>query len=209
MTTCSVEAIDKGLDPSVPIDRDKVKTRVRYLIGDPPLETVPEELLDGILASAIDHYEDSQIYECDVTYDTLIELLRYLIRKSHSDAGGGTTGNILSRKEKVGRREIEEKYESSSKSGGGVDTGWEKLYEEFIDHPERVCACLRRSTTGSATIKIGGTDKNEYDRIANDLNGRSMWDITDIGDNYTQKNLEKRIRTRDRAKGLRYRRRLR
>lgn len=201
MTACSDEAINKGLDPSTPIDREQLKKDARFLMGAIDETILPDSVLDGIVEACINNFEDSIIYRCDVLYCTIMATLKYLIRQAWAHDGGSSSKDLVSRKEKVGGVSVEESYSKSNNTNN--DIGWEKLYEYFLKHPEEVCECLAKSRGSIGFIKIGGTDENEYQEIKNDPNTRTMWDINSSVDNYNQRRTKTRRRQRNNSKKFR------
>jgi len=198
MTTCSDEAIANGLDPSTPIDREQLKKDARFLMGAIEESILPDSVLDGIVESCIHNFEDSIIYRCDVLYCTILATLKYLIRQAWAHDGGSSSKDLVSRKEKVGNVSVEESYSSSSTSNN--ESGWEKMYEYFLRHPEDVCECLAKTKSGLGLIKIGGTNQEEYDEIANNPNVKTMWDTGSSVDNYNSRRVEKRKKRRNNSK---------
>lgn len=198
MSDCSEEAISKGVDPLSPIDREQLKKDARFFMGAVTTEDLPEDVLDGIVQSCINKYEDLAIYRCEVLYCTILNSLKYLIRVAWADKGGSSSGELTSRKEKVGNVTIEDKYSNSSSSDSA--SGWEKMFQYFLSHPEDVCECLVKSRGKIGLVKIGGTNKAEYQRINEDPNVRSMWDIETSVDKYNQDRVRSRTRRRNNSK---------
>ena len=205
MSDCSEEAIAKGVDPTAPIDRDQLKKDARFFMGAVTTEDLPEDVLDGIVQSCINKYEDLAIFRCEVLYCTILNSLKYLIRKAWADKGGSSSGELISRKEKVGNITIEDKYSnSSSSSKSDTESGWEKMFNYFLNHPEDVCECLAKSRGKIGMVVIGGTDKAEYQRISEDPNVRSMWDIESSSDKYNQDRVRSRTRRRNNSKRFKF-----
>ena len=202
MTDCGQAAIDRGEDPTTPIDREQIKKDARYYMGAVGEEDLPSEVLDGIVESCIGKFDDSIIYKCDVLYCTVLNSLRYLIRKGWADKGS-TSGSLIGHKEKVGNVEIQEQYSSSS-SGSGSMSGWEKLYEEYLQNPNYICECLAQFRGGFGYIKVGGTNKEEYLNNAYSTELNTMWDIENLGNKFNERRVWSKRRSRDRSKRMRY-----
>ena len=196
MTECGQAALDKGVDPSTPIDREQLKKDARYFMGAVDEKALPEEVLDGIVEACIHNFEDSAIYRCDVLYCTIMNSLRYLIRKNWA-SNGDTSGELVSIREKEGDVEIEEKYSSSNSN---QHNGWEKLYEEFLRNPDYICECLAKTRGGLGYIKIGGTNAEDYINNEFSTKNRTMWDTTSIGDHYNERRTWNRQTNRNRTK---------
>ncbi|CAM0102065.1 hypothetical protein VPH5P1C_0011 [Vibrio phage 5P1c] len=201
MTECGQEEIDNGVDPSTPIDREQIKKDARYYMGAVGEEDLPDEVLDGIVESCIGKFGDSVIYKCDVLYCTVMNALRYLIRKGWADKGS-TSGTLIGHKEKVGNVEIQNQYSSGSSSSDL--NGWEKLYEEFLQNPNHICECLAKSRGSLGYIKIGGTNREEY--LNNEYNSalNTMWDIENSGNKFNERRVWSKQRSRNRSKRMRY-----
>lgn len=153
------------------INREEVKERVRFLLGDVSTSVLSEATLDMILDDCINEYGDDDTYLCEITYCTLLESLRYLIRKNQAESG--VLGQQRRRKEVRGKTTIEVEYGDSTDY---VTSGWQEMYTDYINHPEYVCDSLK-SDTYVSLVKIGGVRQDEYLNIEGNLNSRSGWDV--------------------------------
>ena len=199
MTACSDAS---KLDPKDPIDRDYVKGQLDLLFGGIPSE-IPTDVLDKTIEHCIEKFGDSAIFTCDVIFCSLMSLLKYLIRKSWTDEGGESKGELKRRRETEGNVTLEEEYavkDSSSKDA----SGWEKLYEYFLKNPDEICECLKPEKNTFGLIKIGGTDANEVEQNESDGSLNTMWDTRPIGNRFSTMRERKRRRSNERSKRWRY-----
>ena len=161
---------------TTPLDRDEVKRKVRFYLGNVPEATLPEEILDEMVANCIDKYGDDDTKYCEVVYCSVMSSLRYLIHQSWAQTGSENK-DISKRVEKQGDREIQVYYDASSSSHVS-ESGWEKLYEEYKAHPEYICESLVDTLADASAgyVKIGGVRQSEYDAIARNRDSRTGWD---------------------------------
>lgn len=203
MTNCSQEAITNGVDPTTPLDRNVVKTDVRFYAGGLSEALMPDTRLDIILDNCIAEYEDLLIYKCDITYCTLLATIKDLIRQNWAAEGGSSGTEITSRKEKVGGTEISVGYQQRTGTSA-EESGWEKLYEYFIKNPEDVCKCLAKERGSIGFIKVTGTKQDEYDSNALNNNNRTMWSTGNFIDRFDARRTERQKRVRNRSKRFRF-----
>ncbi len=156
------------------IDRNKVAERVRFLMGDVSENQLSQETLLNIIEECITIYGDDDKFECEVTYCALLKAIRYMINKQNSNQGGDS-GTLVGSKEKVGELLIEKRFSSDSSSNGS--SGWEKMYDYYLKHPEDVCPSLvPDGGSGSGLVLIGGVEQDEYERVQSDPNSRNAYD---------------------------------
>jgi hypothetical protein len=181
MTTCS-ESSER--DDTLPIDRVEVKDSVMFYLDGVLSSDLSETTLNLIIEKCVGKFVDNQTYTCDVIYCSLLESLKYLIRKSYVQDGGDSVGTLTKRREKDGTTEIEVGY--SSTSGQSSENGWEKLYEYFLENPSDICECLQPTYSSTfGLVSIGGTRKDVYDAIENGENNKGMWDRKSIGTKFS------------------------
>ncbi|AUR86334.1 hypothetical protein NVP1084O_127 [Vibrio phage 1.084.O._10N.261.49.F5] len=202
MSSCSDKAIADGVDPSTPIDRETLKTDARNFMGHVGVDVLPEEDLDSIVQTCINKFEDSIIYKCEVLYCVVLNSLRDIIRRGWAESGN-IAGDLVGYKEKEGNIEVSANY-STSAGGSSKGTGWERLYEEFLQNPDYICSCLAKDRGGFGYIKIGGTKREEY--LNNEYNtaAHSMWDIGSSSDKFNERRVLRERRSRNRSKRIRY-----
>lgn len=154
------------------LDPNAIADRVRFLLGNPSEEILPNDILLQIVNECIAKIGDDDSLYCQVLQCSLMETLRYLIRQSQipSSPNGGS---VRRRKEKRGRTEIEEEYQQTS---AGDPSGWEQMYEDYQQHPEWICDELVTERTGEYLVKIGGVRQDEFDSIVKDSNSKSAYD---------------------------------
>jgi hypothetical protein len=146
-----------------------VNSEVRYLLGGLTTSVMSDELLNFIIQRNIDQYGDADSNLCLVTYESLKEVLRYLINKDAAGSTGTSGGALIKRVEEIGSRRIEVSY---SADGSGTVNGWQSLLDFYTKHPEEVCISLK-PTTQSSTVIIGGVSQKEYDRVKNNTDSRN------------------------------------
>lgn len=164
------------------VDKESIKTKIRFLVGGLTTEDLSDATLSYILDECIVVYTDDQEFLCEITYCTLLNSLKYLIKQSWVE-GGGNVGDVTRKREKEGGVEYEESYSTSYSDS----SGWEKLYEYFRDNPKEVCISLQteRNKNTVGMISIGGTRKDEYDKIENGSNNKSLWGKGSIGSKFS------------------------
>ena len=195
MTTCSDSST---LDPSVAVDRAKVNTKIRFLMGGVSTTSLPDTILTTVLEDCILKFEDSQVYECDITYCTLLDSLNYLIRQSWTDIGADVRGNLKRTKEKEGGVAYEDEYESS---GLVATSGWEKLYDYFLNNPSEICPCLEVERTDTyGLINIGGTKQDKYIETENAPNNKAFWGKGSVGSKFSARRESRRRQSFTRSK---------
>lgn len=155
------------------IDRNKVAERVRFLMGDVSESQLSQETLLKIIEDCITIYGDDDKFECEVTYCALLKSIRYMINKQNNSQGGDS-GTLIASKEKVGDLSVEKRFSSSSSTN--TSSGWEKMYDYYLKHPEDVCPSLVPEGSGNKLVLIGGVEQDEYERVQSDPNSRNAYD---------------------------------
>lgn len=162
----------------------EINTSIRFHLGGLPTSVLSDEVLNLIIQTNIDKHGDLDENKCIVTYQSLLDALKYLIRKQITN-GGGTAGNVKSRKERVGSRQIEvENFEGSA----GDLSSFEDLYDFFIKNPQDICASLVDTTKKKAVVIVGGTSQKQYDKVADNPDSRNGWTMSNICNKYGSRN---------------------
>lgn len=188
MTACS-EASER--DDTLAIDRDEVKDSVLYYLVGVDDTLLPDTAWNVIVEKSISKFVDNQTYTCDVIYDSLLETLKYLIRKAWVEEGGDSVGVLTKNREKEGSVEVELNY--NVVDGQTTENGWQKLYEYFRSNPSDICECLKPAYSSTyGLINIGGTLQDKYTEAATGENNRTMWDRGSIGSKFTYRREERR-----------------
>lgn len=155
------------------LDPNAISERVRFLLGNPSEAILPEEILLQIINECIAEIGDDDELYCEVVQCSLMNTLRYLIRQSQipSSPNGGT---VKRRKERRGRTEIEEEYQS----GSSVTNGWQDMYDDYLQHPEWICDSLAPDLTNRnfGKVTIGGVRKDIVKGIKKDPNSNTAYD---------------------------------
>lgn len=162
----------------------EVASDVRYYLGGLSCDLVDDTLLTVIISKNIDDITLPDDQKCKTVYDSVLATLRYLINKLVTDSGLSATktiesssgsevpaGAVTSRREKIGKREVEIKYSdgssSSSTSSSAATTTvpvlkdmYEEMLEDYLKNPQRICEGLvdgggtGTESTGSVIIGV-------------------------------------------------------
>ncbi|UZV41199.1 hypothetical protein vBVpaMR16F_133 [Vibrio phage vB_VpaM_R16F] len=195
-TPCSQQSTN---DPNLPIDRQIVKDSIYFYLTGITDSELPEATLDTIIEKCIGKFEDSLIYDCDVTYCSLMSTLQYLIRKSWVSDGADSVGPLKRQREREGDIELESEWHITS--GDSNENGWEKLYDYFLNNPSEICECLevdRGNTFG--LVSVGGTQKDKYEDNRYNPNSKTLWDTESIGNKFSNRREKSRRYSNQRSK---------
>jgi hypothetical protein len=189
MTACSSASTG---DTSVAIDRGSVKENALFYIDGYDTDDLSDTTINIIIEKCINRFEDNETYECDITYCTLLECLKYLIRKSWVEEGSDSVGVLTKIREKEANVESEVNYAIASDTTS--ETGYKKLYDYFLKNPDEICSCLAPTYLGSfGLIAIGGTKQSQYNIVNSNPDSRNVYDTNYIGTKFTA-NKERRRR---------------
>jgi hypothetical protein len=158
-----------------------VNDEVRFLLGGLSTSTMDDTTLNKLIDNNISKYSTEDSDFCIVTYKSLLDALRYLIRQE--DLQSGSSSSVVKRREKNNRREIEVQYSESSSSG------YKTLLDDFLKHPEWVCEDLVDRLVPSGSVHIGGVSESEYDKVNNDKDSRNGYK-TSVRKRYDQSTTE-------------------
>tara|TARA_R100001594_G_scaffold144424_1_gene193465 strand:- start:45 stop:536 length:492 start_codon:yes stop_codon:yes gene_type:complete len=124
-------------------------------------ETISDEDLTRIVQRNINKYGDDDKYLCEVTYYSILDMLKHLTVISAVDqASSGGSGSVSSRKEREGNVEIEVRYETSKNNTSS--NSWEDIYQMFLDDPSLVCDSLEPKKVIKDGIPVINSGKNRY-----------------------------------------------
>lgn len=151
--------------------------KVLFLLGNPPSGVISQETIDMILQECKTNL-GVDATDCDLTYCTLIDSLRYLIRNSQMKSG--SLGSEVYRREKVGQREIQVQHSTE-----GTSSGWEDMLIDYQHHPEYVCPSLKAERTLNLVL-IGGVSQKEYERVQSETDSRSAY-FLNVGSKYNRR----------------------
>jgi hypothetical protein len=159
------------------LDTAAININIRFLLGGLPTTTLSDEILNLIIDQNIAKYGDLDENECIVTYNALLDALRYLDRKSQQEAAsGGVSGAINVREEVIGKRKIRLEYSDGSQ--GGKVTTWGDILQDFLDDASLVCDSLVDTTKQKSLVIIGGVSQKEYDRVKSNPDSRNGWSMS-------------------------------
>ena len=174
------------------IDVGQVVKRVKFLLGDPSLDIIPDEVLMSLAESYILSIGDGDDVYCKVVQSSLMESLRYLIRKSQIPASSDG-GEIRRRREKRGNTEIELEFQATSSNS---TSGWQEMYEDYQTHPEWICEELASKTSGKYLVTLGGTRVDESRKVLNDPNSNSAYNKSRVDRRFWNSSKRSRINRR-------------
>jgi hypothetical protein len=151
----------------------QVNAEVRYLLGGLTVSVMSDTLMDSIIQRSVDDHSLEDADLCIVTYESLIAVLRYLIRAQAAGAGGvAGSGAVKSREEERGRQRIKIQYDVGV--SGVTASSWETLLDDFIANPQYVCeSLLSAETSGSGNVIIGGVSQKQYNAVLTNPDGRN------------------------------------
>lgn len=153
-----------------------VNTSVRYFLGGIDEEVMTDEVMDYIINIYVDQYSLEDEDFCIVTYKSLIAVLRYLIRQEASDDGSTGSGEVTRRREKRGLQEVELQYDIQSSTSPNGKTTWQDILDDYLAHPEYVCASLINiDDAGKGIVIIGGVSQKEAERVESNPDRRTAW----------------------------------
>lgn len=137
---------------------------------------ISDEDLTIILDTVKNQYPASS--DCQIKYYFAKATLEHFIRaQAKATSGSAGSGAVSERREKIGKREILEKYDVGASTGEAA--GWDKLLESLISDPNSVgCEVFPAGSgdSGGGGVIIGRTpDKSPWDRS-------TPWTATPWGD---------------------------
>ena len=151
---------------------EDVRVEVRYLLGGLDTTIMSDAVMDDIIQRSVNEHSLEDEDFCIVTYESLLAVLRYLIRAQAAGAGGVSgSGAVKSREESVGKRSVKVQYDVGV--SGATSSSWEALLDDFIANPQYVCDSLvNPETSGSGVVIIGGVSQKQYDKVRSNPDSR-------------------------------------
>ena len=145
------------------IDIDSVNDEIRLITGV-TTEIMSDTDLNNIIQRNINKYGSEDQYLCQVTYYSILDMLKRLMVTSATSvagsSGGGGGGAVKKRREEEGNVEIEIEYDTSTGAASG--TSWEDVYNMFVEDPSLVCDELATSGVVSSGVPIINSSKDRY-----------------------------------------------
>ena len=143
------------------IDINSVNDEIRVITGV-TTETMSDTDLNNIIQRNINKYGSEDQYLCQVTYYSILDMLKRLMVTTASSAAGSTAGGgaIKKRREEEGNVEIEIEYDTSTGAVSG--TSWKDVYEMFVEDPSLVCDELVSVGVPSSGTPIINSSKDRY-----------------------------------------------
>ncbi|QXN60134.1 hypothetical protein KUA24_67 [Vibrio phage HNL01] len=137
---------------------------VRFWFTNLTQSEMPDAVLDVIIQMTLDQFPSDT--ECRQKYEIVLAVLRYFIKEDAKGSSSSVSGGaIIERREKIGKREILEKYSSDGSTSSA--SSWEDLMEKVKDDPKGMIGCEVFPATGgdgavtTGSVVIGGG--NMYD----------------------------------------------
>ena len=150
---------------------------IRFWLGNIGENIITEVDLLRLIQMVIDR--DDSFTGCDVTYYSTVEVLKFLIRVGEKGSSGTAgSGEIKSRKEKVGAVEVTTSYETSSAAAAA--SGWDRVLEDLLNNSSSIgCAITTSEQAGGRTgsVMIGGVSQAEVDRVNNDPDSKNGYSL--------------------------------
>lgn len=148
----------------------EVADQVRFILGYPDQELLPDAALTIIIQSYIPYYPlDTNC--CELIYFSAIAAMNFIIRNLGA-SGSGLGGSKL--REKEGNVEYEEDYRE-----GGLIEYWKSELKRFKDDPAVLLPCLKdlpiNITATSGYLLFGGVSQEEVDRVNEDLDSYNAY----------------------------------
>lgn len=165
---------------------EDINAYIRFWLGDIGQDIISDETLNFIIQMVID--SDSSYTGCDVIFYSTLEVLRWLVRKQETGTSYGT-GEVKSRKEKVGDVEVSTTYDVGTSTDGVV--GWDSILDDLLTNPSIIGCPITDTTLGGSklgAVVIGGTSHEEYDRVKCDIDAKSGWELNSPIRSYLNKN---------------------
>lgn len=135
---------------------------IRFWLGNVDTSIITDEDMTFLIAVNIGKYGEDN---CKIVYYSTLDILRWLIREgAKGSSGSAGSGEVSERREKIGKREILEKYAVGTSSGQA--TGWDKVLEGLLDSPSSIGCNPIDSGTGTGTgggSVIIGVSKDKFD----------------------------------------------
>lgn len=148
------------------VDAVLVATKIRFLLGDAEESVVSTATLSMVITEAITTLGSTDDKFHEVTYSSIITILRYLVRVNQKKSGAGSVGK---RKEKMGKREVEITYSTVSSE----ETGWVQMLADFLKHPEFIDKSLLLLRPTLNTVRVGGVSHKAYDKVVDNTDSRN------------------------------------
>lgn len=156
-------------------DVQEINDYIRFWLGDIDESIISDETMNFIIQMVIDR--DLNYTGCDVIYYSTIEILRWLVRKQETGTSAGS-GEIKSRKEKVGDIDVETTYDVGINSSG--TGGWGSVLDDLLDNPNMIgCTITDTGENNKAgKVIVGGVSHEEYNRVNSNPDVKNGWEFS-------------------------------
>ncbi|CAH9012414.1 hypothetical protein VP501E541_P0036 [Vibrio phage 501E54-1] len=161
----------------MPYTPQEVVADVRFYIGEVSCDFLDDQSIYEIMVRQEADTTRPDSAKCKVTFATIKETLRYLIRNyqsmiSGSDPSVVSTGDIAEIEEVIGKRKKRIKYNTSGSSSSASSDNWKTHWKELLEYYEltgiTAIGCETTAvtdptvTTTQGVVKIG-VSKSAYD----------------------------------------------
>lgn len=154
-------------------DIQEINEYMRFWLGDVTQDVLSDDTLNYIIQLVID--KDPNYTGCDVLYYSAVDVLKWLVRKQETGTTVGT-GEIKSRKEKVGQVDVSVTYDVGTNSSGRG--GWESVLEDLLNNPFSIGCLITKDDVNTSKVVIGGVSHKEYNKVKSNPDNKSGWEMT-------------------------------
>ena len=150
---------------------------IRFWLGNIGENIITDADLLRLIQMVIDR--DDSFTGCDVTYYSTVEVLKFLIRVGEKGSAGTVgSGEVKSRKEKIGAVEVTTSYDVGTSSSAA--SGWDRVLEDLLNNSSSIgCAITDPEQAGASTgsVMIGGVSQAEVARVNNDPDSKNGYSL--------------------------------
>lgn len=156
----------------------EVNEYLRFWLGNVGTSLISDNDLNRIIQMVIDR--NPEYTGCDVTYYSAVEVLKFLIRVDQKGSTGTVgSGEIKSRKEKIGNVEVTTSYDTSGTSS--TVSGWDRVLEDLLGNSSSIGCAITTGGAGGATstgsVLIGGVSQAEIERVNNNPDSKNGYSL--------------------------------
>lgn len=165
---------------TIPPDPVEIIAYCRWWLANLPTSMMSDADMEVIVNMNIAKYPDNL---CKITYYSMLDILRWLIRNTAKGSAGSVGSGSVSRiKETIGKRTKELYYDVGTSTGEA--SGWDKVLEDLLADPSTIgCNPIDQSTTNnSGSVIIGGVSQKQYDKVATNSDSRNGWSMGSVCD---------------------------
>ena len=147
---------------------------IRFWLGNIGESVISEVDLLRLIQMVIDR--DDSFTGCDVTYYSTVEVLKFLIRVGEKGTAGTVgSGEVKSKKEKVGAVEVTTSYETSG--AAATASGWDRVLADLFSNPSSIGCAITTPDQAGGSVLFGGVSKSEVDRVNNNPDSKNGYSL--------------------------------